>query len=139
MRAYGDLPLVECYAGQLNQVFMNVLSNAIDVLEQRDTQQTQEEIKASPSEITITTSLIKDDKSGASRVVIQIADNGLGMTKAVQAQVFNPFFTTKPVGKGTGLGLSISYQIVVEKHGGVFKCNSKPGQGTKFWIEIPVQ
>ncbi|MBD1944230.1 HAMP domain-containing histidine kinase, partial [Coleofasciculus sp. FACHB-712] len=72
-------------------------------------------------------------------VVIQIIDNGSGMPEAVQAQIFDPFFTTKPVGKGTGLGLSISYQIVVEKHGGVFKCSSQPDKGTEFWIEIPVR
>jgi signal transduction histidine kinase len=157
VKTYGELPLVECYASQLNQVFMNVLSNAIDALEEYNTTQTLEEIEASPSRITICTSLkeVSTQESGIGgevspqletnqspripHVVIQIADNGPGMPQAIQSQIFDPFFTTKPIGKGTGLGLSISYQIVVEKHGGIFKCISQPGQGTKFWIEIPTQ
>lgn len=149
-KIYGELPLVECYASQLNQVFMNVLSNAIDALEEYDDIRTIEEIKTYKSEITISTSLKEgttpergkntlDSSSHIPRVVIQIADNGPGMTEALQCQIFDPFFTTKPIGKGTGLGLSISYQIVVEKHGGVFKCDSQPGKGTKFWIEIPIR
>jgi signal transduction histidine kinase len=72
-------------------------------------------------------------------VVIQISDNGPGISQATKSQIFDPFFTTKPIGKGTGLGLSISYQIVVEKHGGVFQCFSEPGEGTEFWIEIPTR
>ncbi|MBD0343424.1 MAG: HAMP domain-containing histidine kinase, partial [Coleofasciculus sp. Co-bin14] len=80
-----------------------------------------------------------DENAAAEYVVIQIADNGPGMTEALQTQIFNPFFTTKPIGKGTGLGLSISYQIVAEKHGGIFKCISQPGKGSKFWIEIPIR
>lgn len=142
IKTYSDLPLVECHAGQLNQVFMNVISNAIDALEQRDDECPAWEIQNSPSQITIRTSLRTEslvEGLGTQYVVIQIADNGLGMTDAVQSQIFDPFFTTKPVGKGTGLGLSISYQIVVEKHGGMFKCLSVPGQGTEFRIEIPVQ
>jgi signal transduction histidine kinase len=157
VKTYGELPLVECYASQLNQVFMNVLSNAIDALEEYNATQTLEEIEASPSRITICTSLkeVSKQESGIGgevspqlernqspripHVVIQIADNGSGMPQAIQSQIFDPFFTTKPIGKGTGLGLSISYQIVVEKHGGIFKCISQPGQGTKFWIEIPTQ
>jgi signal transduction histidine kinase len=129
---------------------MNVLSNAIDALEEYDDIRTIEEIKTYKSEITISTSLKEgttpergkntlDSSSHIPRVVIQIADNGPGMTEALQCQIFDPFFTTKPIGKGTGLGLSISYQIVVEKHGGVFKCDSQPGKGTKFWIEIPIR
>lgn len=126
VKEYGDLPLVECWVGQLNQVFMNLLSNAIDALED------------SPDRsgcITIRTS-VNADRSG---VIIQIADNGPGMTPEVKVQLFDPFFTTKPLGKGTGLGLSISYQIVVEKHGGILKCESAPEKGTEFWIEIPLQ
>jgi signal transduction histidine kinase len=82
---------------------------------------------------------MQDNPAGVPRIVIQIGDNGPGMSAGVQCQVFDPFFTTKPVGKGTGLGLSISYQIVVEKHGGSFKCMSQPGQGTEFSIEIPLK
>ena len=130
-KEYGLLPKVECYAGQLNQVFMNILSNAIDALEQAIAQQ-PEKMTRSP-EIWIRTEILERD-----RVVIRIADNGPGMTEAVQRQLFDPFFTTKPVGEGTGLGLSISYQIVVEKHGGVLQCVSQPGEGTEFWIEIPI-
>lgn len=133
VKDYGDLPLVECYAGQLNQVFMNVLSNAIDALEHH------QELSAEPhpSQITIRTT-IGELKGNVKSVVIHIADNGTGIPEAVKARVFDPFFTTKPVGKGTGLGLSISYQIIVDKHNGVFKCDSQPGLGTEFWIEIPV-
>jgi signal transduction histidine kinase len=130
-KEYGPLPKIECYAGQLNQVFMNILSNAIDALEQAIAQQ-PEKMTRSP-EIWIRTEILERD-----RVVIRIADNGPGMTEAVQRQLFDPFFTTKPVGEGTGLGLSISYQIVVEKHGGVLQCVSQPGEGTEFWIEIPI-
>lgn len=128
VKEYAELPLVECYAGQLNQVFMNILSNAIDALE------TQSE----PGVITIRTELVSSQETGRERVVIRIKDNGSGMTEAVKTRLFDPFFTTKPVGKGTGLGLSISYQIVVERHGGVLKCFSQPGQGAEFWIEIPL-
>lgn len=139
-RHYEELPLVECYAGQLNQVFMNLLSNAIDALD---------EVAKHPS-ITISTALItcsEDDRldqdptinPSESHILICIEDNGTGITEEVQTKLFNPFFTTKPVGKGTGLGLSISYQIVVEKHQGLLKCTSEVGQGTKFWIQIPVK
>jgi len=150
IKSYGELPLIECYASQLNQVFMNVLSNAIDALEDYNTIRTSEEIERSPGQIVISTSLkevitpereknTSDPSPPIPRVVILISDNGPGMTEALQCQIFDPFFTTKPIGKGTGLGLSISYQIVVEKHGGVFKCVSQPGQGTQFWIEIPIR
>jgi len=126
LKEYGNVPAVECCAGQLNQVFMNLLSNAIDALED-----SPDRIRR----ITIRTSV----NAESSDVIIQIADNGPGMTPEVMAKLFDPFFTTKPLGKGTGLGLSISYQIVVEKHGGILKCESAPGKGTKFWIEIPLQ
>ena len=124
IKEYDDLPLVECYAGQLNQVFMNLLSNAIDALE---------EVPDHLGRITIRTS-VNADHSG---IIIRIADNGPGITPDVKAQLFDQFFTTKPMGKGTGLGLSISHQIVVEKHGGTLKCESVPGKGTEFLIEIP--
>jgi len=130
-KEYADLPLIECYAGQLNQVFMNLLSNAIDaVLEQKkETALSQ----LSPC-IWIRTSVLNRDW-----VRISIKDNGLGMSGGVKAQLFNPFFTTKPVGKGTGLGLAISYQIIVEKHGGQMQCVSKPGEGAEFSIDIPIR
>lgn len=123
VKYYGNLPLVDCYAGQINQVFMNILNNAIDALDNQP----------APRTIAIHTELKDLD-----RVLIRIGDNGPGMTEAVRSRLFDPFFTTKPVGKGTGLGLSISYQIVVEKHGGVLKCSSQPGNGAEFWIEIPI-
>jgi signal transduction histidine kinase len=122
IKEYGNLPPVECYAGQLNQVFMNILSNAIDALE----------TEPEPRRITIRTEVLNSD------AVIRIQDNGSGMTPCVIRRLFDPFFTTKPVGKGTGLGLAISYQIVVEKHGGLLKCLSEPGNGAEFWIQIPI-
>ena len=140
VKEYGDLPLVECYAGQLNQVFMNLLANAIDALENYDNQRSPKDIQKNPSRITIRTKLVTNEtQPGSSKnVVIQVQDNGPGMTETVRPQVFNPFFTTKPTGKGTGLGLSISYQIVVEQHGGLLQCFSQPHQGAEFIIEIPV-
>lgn len=129
VKEYGSLPLVECYAGQINQVFVNILNNAIDVLKQQEGSQEN----PTPT-ITIRTELIDPQ-----RVAITIADNGPGMTEAVRERVFDPFFTTKQVGAGTGLGMSISYQIVVEGHGGQLRCESAPGQGAKFTIEIPLQ
>jgi light-regulated signal transduction histidine kinase (bacteriophytochrome) len=135
IKEYGDLPLVQCYAGQLNQVFMNVLSNAIDALEiyRKNTS----EYSHTP-QITISTNvgIINGNEKMA---VIQISDNGPGMPEVTKARIFDPFFTTKPVGKGTGLGLSISYQIIVEKHGGILKCDSQPDVGTQFRIEIPIK
>ncbi|MBD2302961.1 GAF domain-containing protein [Nostoc sp. FACHB-190] len=134
IQEYGDLPLVECYAGQLNQVFMNVLSNAIDALEYHP----ESTSATHQRQISIRTTVGEMNKNVPS-VVIYIKDNGLGIPEAVKTRVFDPFFTTKPVGKGTGLGLSISYQIVVDKHGGIFQCDSQPGQGTEFRIEVPIQ
>ncbi|MEG4105940.1 AAA family ATPase [Microcoleus sp. S13_C5] len=133
IKKYGKLPLVECYPGQLNQVFMNIIANGIDALEDRDTHQSPTQIKENYSTILIVTEVIDCD-----RVRIRIADNGTGVTEEVRSKLFDPFFTTKPVGSGTGLGLSISYQIVVEKHGGQLNCVSAPGQGAEFIIEIPV-
>ena len=133
VKNYGNLPLVDCYAGQLNQVFMNIISNAIDALENYNSKRAIAEIHANPNKITITTEVIE-----TKCVVITIADNGSGMTETVKERLFDPFFTTKPVGKGTGLGLSISYQIIVEKHQGKLGCESLPGRGTEFFIEIPL-
>jgi two-component system, NtrC family, sensor kinase len=133
VKNYGNVPLVDCYAGQLNQVFMNVISNAIDALDSYNCERSISEIQANPAKITITTEVLETNY-----VSIRIADNGPGITEAVKERLFDPFFTTKPVGKGTGLGLSISYQIVVEKHKGKLRCVSEPGQGTELWIEIPL-
>lgn len=133
IKEYGHLPLLECYAGQLNQVFMNVLSNAIDALNERDSQRSPQEIKQNPSTITIRTR-----KLDTQQVQISIADNGPGMPEPVRRRLFEPFFTTKPIGKGTGLGLSISYQVVVEKHFGQLECISSPGQGAEFLITLPL-
>jgi signal transduction histidine kinase len=132
IKEYGNLPKVECYAGQLNQVFMNLLSNAIDAIDEQNQTRSFEEIKARPSIIRVRTEV------NSNQVIIRIADNGPGMTEQVKARLFDPFFTTKPVGVGTGLGLSISYQIVVEKHGGQLHCQSHEGQGTEFVIQIPL-
>jgi PAS domain S-box-containing protein len=134
IKTYEKLPLVECYAGQLNQVFMNLLTNAIDALEERDKKRSLTQIKANPSQIEITTNVIDSQ-----RIVITFNDNGPGMSQATQARIFDPFFTTKPVGKGTGLGLAITYQVVVEKHLGSLLCHSAPGKGTKFIVEIPIK
>ncbi|HAJ64052.1 MAG TPA: diguanylate cyclase [Cyanobacteria bacterium UBA8543] len=132
IKEYGNLPKVECYAGQLNQVFMNLFSNAIDAIDEQNQSRTPEQIQAKPSTIRVCTELLNDHQ-----VAIRIVDNGPGMTEQVKARLFDPFFTTKPVGTGTGLGLSISYQIVVERHGGQLLCFSELGQGTEFVIQIP--
>ena len=134
IKNYGELPFIECYPGQLNQVFMNLLTNAIDALEESNKGFSYVDIEAEPNTITISTQLL--DKQW---VRIIIADNGLGINQDVESKLFDPFFTTKPVGKGTGLGLSISYQIVTDKHGGKIYCNSQLGQGTEFVLEIPVK
>lgn len=133
VRSYGNLPLIECYPGQLNQVFMNILVNAIDALEEFNVKRTYQEIKDKPSQIIIRTSVIDSEW-----VEVAIADNGCGIPKNIQENIFDPFFTTKPVGKGTGMGMSISYKIVTEKHGGKLKCFSTPGEETEFLIQLPV-
>ncbi|MCC5639035.1 MASE1 domain-containing protein [Nostoc sp. CHAB 5844] len=130
IKDYGILPLVECYAGQLNQVFMNILVNAIDALEEGNVKQ----IKDEPNRITIRTDVVD-----AAWVEVAIADNGIGMPSNIQQRIFDPFFTTKPIGKGTGMGMSISYQIVTENHNGQLKCYSTPNQGTEFIIQVPLQ
>ncbi|MHC5735187.1 AAA family ATPase [Nostoc sp.] len=130
---YGSLPQVECFPGQLNQVFMNILANAIDALDESNSGRDFAEIQENPHKITIQTSL-QDNQ-----VKITIADNAKGMSEEVKQKVFDHLFTTKSVGKGTGLGLAIARQIVVEKHGGSIHCNSSPGKGTEFAIAIPVR
>jgi two-component system NtrC family sensor kinase len=133
IRDYGQLPFVECYAGSLNQVFMNILANAIDALEELSAKRNYQENQSNLSRITIRTAAL-DDQS----VKIAIADNGSGMPKEIQQRIFDPFFTTKPPGKGTGMGMSISYQIVTEKHHGKLTCLSTP-EGTEITIQIPIR
>ncbi|MBD1939277.1 response regulator [Microcoleus sp. FACHB-68] len=128
-----NLPLVECYGGELNQVFMNILANAIDAIDESNQHRSAEQIKAYPSWIWINTQVTEGN-----RVIIRIKDNGSGITPEVTQHIFDPFYTTKSPGKGTGIGLSISWQIVVEKHGGSLQCNSTPAQGTEFVIELPI-
>ncbi|MFY7805206.1 MAG: ammonium transporter [Limnoraphis robusta] len=132
IKDFGKLPLIECYPSQLNQVFMNIISNAIDALEEYNLQQLSKGMKSQQYQIRIKTLLVDPQW-----VEIRIADNGPGITEEVKSKLFDPFFTTKPVGKGTGLGLSISYKIVVEKHKGKIWCSSEPHQGTEFIIRIP--
>ncbi|WP_323313988.1 c-type heme family protein [Anabaena cylindrica] len=133
---YGDLPLVECYPRQLNQVFMNLLNNAIDALIfplENNTIKDEKETNFTPQ------ILIHTEMENTESVRVNITDNGSGMTEKVVSQIFNPFFTTKPIGKGTGLGLSISYKIIVERHQGLIWCKSQIGKGTTFYIQIPVR
>ncbi len=125
VKNYGNLPLVECYARELNQVFLSILNNAIDAIEANQLSRL--------GVITIDTKIVEN------QVVIKIIDNGVGIKESIRSQIFDPFFTTKPVGKGTGLGLAISYQIVVQQHGGHLQCYSQPGQGTEFLIALPLQ
>lgn len=169
IKEYGNLPVVECFPGQLNQVFMNIITNAVDALDEYNKRRSSSEINLNPSTITIRTTLtagvwdgpIANDGTTTARncsygieklatdrqlsitnlpfIVIQIIDNGPGMKEEVKRRLFDPFFTTKPVGKGTGLGLAISYQIIVEKHHGILKCNSAPNQGAEFIIQIPIR
>ncbi|HAX80404.1 MAG TPA: histidine kinase [Cyanobacteria bacterium UBA11372] len=134
IKEYRDLPAVECYAGKLNQVFMNILSNGIDALEQRENEAAKEKQSLASPSLRIATEMIDKDW-----VRISIKDNGIGITEMVKSRLFDPFFTTKPVGQGTGLGLSISYQIIVEHHGGRLRCLSTPKKGTEFQIEIPIR
>jgi len=129
---YGKLPLVKCFLGQLNQVFMNIIANAIDALDAASVGQTFAEIEAHPQLITICTEVSGDRQMA----VIRIRDNGPGMSEEIQAHIFDHLFTTKEVGKGTGLGLAIARQIVEQKHGGKISCISAPSKGTEFVIEI---
>lgn len=139
IKEYGDLPPIECYPGRLSQVFMNILANAIDALEESEFRNKHlkrgeaYELNTTPSTIWIRTKVIDKQK-----VAIHIIDNGPGIPEDIQERLFQAFFTTKPFGKGTGLGLSISYEIVVDKHGGELRCVSQPGQGAEFIIELPI-
>ncbi|MEG4571434.1 AAA family ATPase [Microcoleus sp. N3A4] len=135
IKDYGALPKIECYAGQLNQVFMNILGNAIDALDEFNMGRSYAEIKANPNQILVKTELSGDRQ----QVVIRIKDNGIGMSEAVRNRVFDNLFTTKSVGKGTGLGLAIAQQIIVEKHSGFLNVNSILGKGTEFIITLPIK
>ncbi|NJN01438.1 MAG: HAMP domain-containing histidine kinase [Leptolyngbyaceae cyanobacterium SL_1_1] len=133
IKNYGDLPLIEAHGGQLNQVFMNLLNNAVDAI-QENYSATLEEAKPDPRQILISTQAIAADY-----VRLQIQDGGTGMSEQTRTKVFDPFFTTKPVGKGTGLGLSISYQIITQNHQGQIRCDSVSGKGTTFTVTLPVR
>jgi two-component system, NtrC family, sensor kinase len=131
IKNYAELPLVNCYSGELSQVFMNLIGNAIDTLMEK-----AETSNDWQPRIEITTEILK--KENSEELLIAIADNGLGMSPEIQKQIFEDFFTTKPAGKGTGLGLAISHAIVTEKHGGQLGVTSQPGVGTKFEILLPL-
>ncbi|MEB3294083.1 MAG: ATP-binding protein [Synechococcales bacterium] len=127
-KQYGEIPLIECHAGQMNQVFMNILVNAIDAIDSagmRKPDQPQPRI-------------ILQTEVQNNGVTITIQDSGPGISEEMQKRIFDPFFTTKPVGQGTGMGLSVSYQIVTAKHGGKLNCISKLGQGSQFIIHLPI-
>ncbi|WP_439346601.1 ATP-binding protein [Vacuolonema iberomarrocanum] len=132
IKDYGNLPEIDCFPGQLNQVFMNILANAIDVFDEATQDATFEDLKANPQVITIQTEVVKD------AIEIRIRDNGKGMSEAVRAKIFDHLFTTKAVGKGTGLGMAIARQVVMEKHGGSLDVQSELGQGTEFYIRLPL-
>ena len=143
IKEYGPIPKITCYVGQINQVFMNVLGNAIDAVEMRgedwvkngtDDTPVQATVQLPEPFIRITTTLMEGN-----RVKIAIADNGIGMKPEAISKIFDPFYTTKPIGKGTGLGLAISYEIIVEKHRGTMQCLSEVGKGTEFIIQIPLE
>ncbi|MBO3461087.1 trifunctional serine/threonine-protein kinase/ATP-binding protein/sensor histidine kinase [Aetokthonos hydrillicola Thurmond2011] len=130
--SYGDLPEIECFPGQLNQVFMNILANAIDALDESNAGRSFEEIQANPNQITITTVISNN------QVQVKIADNGVGMDEQVKQKIFDHLFTTKPVGKGTGLGLAIAQQIITGRHNGTLTVNSTLDQGTEFLVSLPI-
>ncbi|HEY9864651.1 MAG TPA: ATP-binding protein, partial [Candidatus Obscuribacterales bacterium] len=135
IRNYGDIPEIDCFPGQLNQVFMNILANAIDIFDEMAQQATLEKLENHPQQITIQTTFLPEKKA----VEIRIADNGKGMNETVKSKIFDHLFTTKGVGKGTGLGLAIARKIVMEKHQGRLEVQSKLGQGTEFSICLPVR
>jgi len=134
VKNYGELPAVKCFPGQLNQVFMNLIANAIDALDESNEGKTFAEIEKAPNRITIATEWVPSENN----VMVQITDNGTGMPEEVRAKIFEQGFTTKGVGKGTGLGMAIARQIIEETHGGTLTCTSELGKGTKFAIAIPI-
>jgi len=134
IKDYGQLPLIECFPGQLNQVLMNLLANAVDAIDEANKLNKIARIPINRGLIQIQTKLINSDW-----ISVTITDSGSGIPKSVRSQIFMPFFTTKPVGKGTGMGLAISYSIITDKHHGQLKCISSSAQGTKFMIELPIK
>jgi signal transduction histidine kinase len=132
IKQYGNLPLIECYPGEINQVFMNLICNAIDAIEETQKDQNFQEIAQNPGVIRIKTEVIGE------QVILRIADNGAGINETEQTKIFDAFYTTKPIGKGTGLGLSIAYQIVVNNHYGKLYYHSTLGEGLEFVIELPI-
>jgi two-component system, NtrC family, sensor kinase len=133
IKNYGEFPNIECYSAQLNQVFMNILNNSIDAIEESIKQGHWQEPRELPPTICIATSYDIDDA-----ISISIIDNGIGIVEEHRTRIFDPFFTTKDVGKGTGLGLAISYQIITARHQGELRCSSEVGYGSEFLIRIPV-
>ena len=130
IKDYAQLPQVSCYAGEINQVFLHLITNAIDALSTGVGELF--ESKQAP------TIVISTEIDTSNTVIVRIADNGVGMKDNIKQKIFDPFFTTKPVGQGTGMGLSISHQIITEKHRGNLECISSPGKGTTFIIGIPL-
>lgn len=139
IKEYENLPLIECHASQLNQVFINILANAIDALEGQVLDRSKNSDLGSMNDAHYPTIRIRTERKSLHQIVIRIADNGPGIPEAYKSRLFDPFFTTKAVGKGTGLGLAISYQVVVDKHEGKLHYHSQVGRGTEFAIEIPVR
>ncbi|CAD5970962.1 Cyclic di-GMP phosphodiesterase PA4781 [Planktothrix tepida] len=134
IKKYGQMPMVECYPGQLNQVFMNLINNAIDALNESSQSKSYQELLQRPNQIIISTYLVANSRA----VAISIKDNGTGMSEETRKCAFDYLFTTKPVGKGTGLGLSISRKIIEDSHKGRLLCHSQLGEGSEFIIEIPI-
>lgn len=135
IKQYEHIPSITCFPGQLNQVFMNLLANAIDALEEASKDKSLEVLKTQPNQITVSTQL----SSCGEFALVRIKDNGTGMTESTKQKAFENLFTTKAVGKGTGLGLAIAHQIIAEKHGGTIELDSALGKGTEFTLKIPVQ
>lgn len=133
VKEYGDLPLIECFPGEINQVLMNLICNAIDAIEEANKNKDIDTISRNPGVIKIKTEAIGE------QVILRVADNGSGIKNADKTKILDAFYTTKPVGKGTGLGLSIAYQIVVDNHHGKLTYDSKPGEGMEFIIELPIR
>ncbi len=134
IKNYGDIPEINGFPGQLNQVFMNLLANSIDALDEKSLNRSYDELESDPNQIAIATRL----NPAQNQVIIEISDNGIGMPPEIQQQVFEHLFTTKPVGKGTGLGLTIARQAIVESHQGEIAVTSAPGQGTTFCLKLPL-